>query len=316
MNEVGRSELRAYFSSRLGETAGAFLGPSSVRHWKNLGESYCATGSELAESIRVMASADARETDASLQVYTGGIRDPVVEATVLGAPPTAFEALESWLGATFGNEEFFLVVNNLERWNAGVARRTATFVSDCLVDVPLQSFSVEVGLVAGKYENTPFGVHSDGDDLFIVHCHLGPGRKRMLHWDPEVFVEATGSVRAYFSVDEIRHLAQKSGTVPRRRNGVSGIAVPHRAVQGGVVCCDGPVGSCIFRGGGCEGSLAMVSPGGDSFTRHDRCRLALGGAALIWSKGSKQLGTSFGAGDGFFQRGGNQAFSGAPYGAV
>jgi hypothetical protein len=93
--------------------------------------------------------------------------------------------------------------NNVERWSCCLATTVAHFIGGLFRFLSWAEASVEVGFIVGNCEFTPFGVHNDGEGLYIAHLHLGPSRKRMFIWEPQAFVRSTGSTRSFFKPSSI-----------------------------------------------------------------------------------------------------------------
>jgi hypothetical protein len=158
----------------------------------------------LTDVLCSMAADSTAHTDAPLQVFVDGARQASYEASVLQSPPDAGASLGEWLAQTFRAQPYTILMNGLESCSSALASRAAVLADGLYAGgEPFSRTDIEVGAIVGDYEFTPFGVHRDAGGLTIVHLVLGPATKRMFFWEPELFVELTGSERPFHSPHEI-----------------------------------------------------------------------------------------------------------------
>ncbi|MCX6107374.1 MAG: hypothetical protein NTY08_16235 [Proteobacteria bacterium] len=113
------------------------------------------------------------------------------------------EGIEEWSSRVFGSYPFGLIINNCQLFHDPLSRRIATLCDQIYRLVGFPPGGIQAALFIGNYGYTPFGVHRDRDERFIIHAHLGPGTKTMTLWDPKYFRKTTGSTASFFDPDSI-----------------------------------------------------------------------------------------------------------------
>jgi hypothetical protein len=123
------------------------------------------------------------------------------------AVPVKQESFIKFLESYFGNEEFFIFINNAGLWSEKILSTSAQLCKGFIESFPKNSLSIEHHIVIGRYSKTPFGVHLDDAVDRVFHINLGPGSKSFSLWDKNDYVAATGSIHFIDDYAEISHLA-------------------------------------------------------------------------------------------------------------
>lgn len=148
---------------------------------------------ELASMLR--RAGEQRDGRFPLRIFSDGDRVDGRTAVVLAAVDTAGDgsagAVLDKIRTQLGGAPVGLVVNHAQEWSARLVEGLGGFLRGLYDVVGLPSAGVELIAFWGDYPATPFGAHQDFEDA--VFFHLGPGRKTMHLWEPDVFVALTGS---------------------------------------------------------------------------------------------------------------------------
>jgi hypothetical protein len=113
------------------------------------------------------------------------------------------EGIEEWSSRVFGSSPFGLIINNCQLFHDRMSHRIAALCDQIYQLVGFPPGGIQAALFIGNYGYTPFGVHRDRDERFIIHAHLGPATKTMTLWDPKDFRKITGSTASFFDPDAI-----------------------------------------------------------------------------------------------------------------
>ena len=202
---TGRDDASRFWTRAFAESDSL---TSPVHYARPFAGQICALD-DLGVALAAMAADPSTSTDAPVQVFVDGTRHPSFEVKILASPPRPGQAFEEWLSDTFGRRRFGIVTNNIERWSPDLAEAVALFATGLFEHLAWTEASVEISFITGNYDFTPFGVHCDGEDLFIAHLHLGPSEKRMFMWEPTQFYSLTGSRRASFEPELIIPAAER-----------------------------------------------------------------------------------------------------------
>lgn len=144
----------------------------------------------------------------SVRVYVNGGLNPKFEDQVKFSTVSDFPTIEAWALSVFKEQNFGIIVNRAERWNADLALK----IQECMY--PITSafdgrYELEVTLFIGNYGYTPFGFHIDDEDTSVVHFHLGPGNKSMYLLDRDTFESnKTGLSNRCFDYGKLQPLSK------------------------------------------------------------------------------------------------------------
>lgn len=125
-----------------------------------------------------------------LRVFTnGGTRDDLA-TQFLRTPIGETQSLEYHLDSLLG-ENYCLAVNDIASWSASAySTVTSKFVERWIDRFGESVGGLDVYSFVGRYPVTPFGIHKDDEDSYIVN--LGPSEKVVHVWSKEGFVQEFG----------------------------------------------------------------------------------------------------------------------------
>ncbi|MFJ3310457.1 hypothetical protein ACIPSA_47320 [Streptomyces sp. NPDC086549] len=124
-------------------------------------------------------------------------------------------SLEDFLARWLGHERFFVTVSHLEAWNERLHDLAyESFVSPLTDSAGLSGLEGLVGgldvyAVLGNCGATPFGVHTDDEPIFLMHC--GPNPKEV--WYSDLAPNGSGQAAATEWMDRATHHVMRNGDV-------------------------------------------------------------------------------------------------------
>jgi hypothetical protein len=92
-----------------------------------------------------------------------------------------------------GNDKVGLIITDFNEVDERISRLAGEFTTHLLKYRSLPLGGIQLSYISGNYGFTPLGVHSDGFDSEVIHLHLGPNKKKMFLWEPEVIFKATNN---------------------------------------------------------------------------------------------------------------------------
>jgi hypothetical protein len=125
----------------------------------------------------------------------GGYRQDVRQKLIDSEPPDGNRWLEHWAEGLFGDQPFYVVVNELEVFNPVLVRRIARLLWP-LVEAHSGWFGgLSMALLMGRDGYTSFGVHRDPDCRWNLQFHVGPSSKTTLVWADGTLDDSTSAER-------------------------------------------------------------------------------------------------------------------------
>ncbi|MFJ3310462.1 hypothetical protein ACIPSA_47345 [Streptomyces sp. NPDC086549] len=147
------------------------------------------------------AQRDAAADD--LRVYKAGVHEPRATEKFLSLDPGGSLAeLETVCRGAFGDTEYSVIVNKVEKWFPRVAPAVAQLTSEMQQRLPGSLLHAELLYFIGDSRFTPFGVHID-DAADALHFNFGSAPRQISLWEPEQFKELTGGTRSYYRSEDI-----------------------------------------------------------------------------------------------------------------
>jgi hypothetical protein len=180
-------------------------------------------------SLRAMHDSPHRDAAANdLRIYTGGVHDPRATEDFLSLEPAGTpEELETVCRTAFGDIEYSLVLNKVERWVPAAAPAVAEIAAELQRLSPDSLIHAELLYFVGDSRFTPFGIHID-DAADALHFNFGPSPRQISLWEPDLFTELTGGRRSSFQTEE---LAEASCGRPPSVSGTARVGTPPPGVS-------------------------------------------------------------------------------------
>ena len=122
----------------------------------------------------------------------------LVQNKILTTEISPDQSIEQWTQTIF-QDRFCILFSQVEQFNDDMAKELAFFLQPIYQRRGITLGGASITVFLGNYGFTPSGVHQDQDENCIFHFHLGPGYKELFTWEPEKFIELTGSKDPYFS---------------------------------------------------------------------------------------------------------------------
>jgi hypothetical protein len=117
---------------------------------------------------------------------------------------------DEWVRSVLPDDEYCFALNGVSAWNEDLSDSVFDNVVRPVVrtlGTPTRGF--DVYMFSGRYELTPFGIHSDSENSILIH--LGPGVKTAFVWDRELYCESVSPLTCQlnnFKIDGLLSLAR------------------------------------------------------------------------------------------------------------
>jgi len=109
--------------------------------------------------------------------------------------PRPDEDVQAWVRRAFGDRRFGIILNQGEKFSAGLSQAAAVILRPVLEMVGMPTEGILFTVFIGNYDMTPLGIHKDFAGKSGMHFHLGPGPKTMYTWEDEDYQTAPGEKR-------------------------------------------------------------------------------------------------------------------------
>ncbi|AST93578.1 hypothetical protein BC6307_21060 [Sutcliffiella cohnii] len=130
----------------------------------------------------------------SLRIYVNGEAREDMEEYILQNPPQSFSVLEEWGKDTFGDADYLIILNRVEKWHDPIVKWCGELFLSAEGKIHEDLLHLEVTYFIGNTTYTPFGVHID-DISDALHLNLGPNKRYMHLWSPELYKKMRGSLK-------------------------------------------------------------------------------------------------------------------------
>lgn len=168
----------------------------------NAFESSLFSEKDLGNVLRNMSTFHIKKINTRIYVDNGMRHD--YETKVYHNPPFEVETVFDWSKRIFGENEFGIVINNVEQLNDSLTQRFAVALQPIIEKIGIPLGGIDTVFFVGNYGYTPFGIHIDDNLANISHFHIGPSEKDMILWDIPTFVEKTGTEESNFDYEMMK----------------------------------------------------------------------------------------------------------------
>ncbi len=121
-------------------------------------------------------------------VWVNGKQNDEKGKTLLKDPIKNENDLIPWQKRNFGDEKFGIILNDGQRYSDNV-REIITKCFTPFFENNAPFGGVNFSIFIGNYGWTPIGIHEDHKGSFVMHFHLGPGRKTMYMWERSNYIK-------------------------------------------------------------------------------------------------------------------------------
>jgi hypothetical protein len=106
--------------------------------------------------------------------------------------PLPDESLEEWTARTLEPEKIALIFNYCEFYSDEITQQLSLYIQPLLDRIGIPVNGIHTTVFIGNYKFTPLGIHQDIPGANVIHLHLGPGKKTMYTWEPDLYRQLTG----------------------------------------------------------------------------------------------------------------------------
>ncbi len=181
------------FYSELSKSTNNFFSPSL---YSNLSDLDLAAVYEAPIKTLLEMSNSVEDTTYknSLRIYVNGESREDLEEYIIKNPPQSFPSLEEWGKKIFGEEaDYLIILNRVEKWHDPIVKWCGDLFHSANGKIHEDLLHLEATYFIGNTTYTPFGVHID-DISDALHLNLGPNKRYMHLWTPELYKEKRGSL--------------------------------------------------------------------------------------------------------------------------
>ncbi|GEM_PF-3389409 len=118
---------------------------------------------------------------ARLRFWVDGAKTGDAETLKLVRSVWEEDSFPSWTGREWGDKEISIVIGQLEAIDEELAIAAARYIRPHLLAIE-QPLAIALGVFAGRYAYSAFGIHCDVHLERVLHFHAGPGAKTLLVW--------------------------------------------------------------------------------------------------------------------------------------
>ncbi|MFL1897063.1 hypothetical protein ACJRPK_15270 [Aquimarina sp. 2-A2] len=120
---------------------------------------------------------------AGYRVWVDGEKRDSYKQKIINTPVINND-FETWTKEIFGDKKFGIILNGGQEYSDKAKRKIMSYVEPLLKErIPFGGMNCSIFL--GNYGFTPIGIHNDHKGSFVLHFHLGPGKKTMYMWEQE-----------------------------------------------------------------------------------------------------------------------------------
>ena len=87
-----------------------------------------------------------------------------------------------WCKRIFGHKTFGIILNDGQRYSKKTRDLVSKYLEPLIAEKPPLG-GINFSIFMGNYGWTPIGIHKDHVGSFVMHLHLGPGKKQMFMWE-------------------------------------------------------------------------------------------------------------------------------------
>ncbi len=137
---------------------------------------------ELTESIIKKVVSD-KKRHTGLRIWKDGDYKKEHSKIFKKNPIQANEGIQEWKERVLPDEKFGLFLNHANTHSEELSQHLLNYLAPFYEKFGIPVNGISTTIILGDYGWTPLGIHRDFLGEYIVHLHLGPGRKDMYIWE-------------------------------------------------------------------------------------------------------------------------------------
>ncbi len=120
--------------------------------------------------------------DKGFRLWIEGEKNENLKKTVVDNPIYKRDSLEDWSKELFKDQKFGIILNSGQAYSKKSRDLILSYIKP-LIDDRIPFGGIDFSVFIGNYGWTPIGIHQDHKGSFVLHFHLGPGKKTMYMWE-------------------------------------------------------------------------------------------------------------------------------------
>jgi hypothetical protein len=122
------------------------------------------------------------------RVWCDGKLNTSLEKKIIDDPIQGEDDFLPWCQRIFGDKTFGVILNDGQRYSKKTRDMVLGYFAPLLETNPPLG-GINFSIFVGNYGWTPIGIHQDHTGSFVMHFHLGPGKKEMHMWQEKNYKE-------------------------------------------------------------------------------------------------------------------------------